>query len=760
MATHEPHPLRSHFSVSFAEAHLDAMKPDLLRLLTQQGPLDLVDLAAAVGEEDEDAVEGVLLDMAVAYESREGWVSLLTVADGAVFTHVLTEDELATSALDGEDDLALWIRVAADDIPLRGGGLLGVTCSCGHLADESPVVDHRHTLVGPDGWLTSFRPGDVLALRLRDGAIDVSVVPDPIAAFEASKESLEEVRHAFSQAAMDALRDFAVRADDDDEGDKPGAPISAVVADLLLQRPAVFAEPLPPLGGILRDGHLELSGDLVGVAGTPWDGEDVDGLEPQDIVALTLARGGLRILDESSDLSELIKNLTASDEVLARIADEVEGEPVKAGLLAALRRTATGPLPQAAVLLLEARSAQAEGRVDQAAELIDSALELRPDLVPALCDAGEYAATRGHAVRADQLFEQGGLDSDHQLRRSLRPLTVLPTTRVSRNQPCPCGSGQKYKKCCLRNEVHPLPARAPLLFCLLLAYARRGRHVEKVTELVAASSPKVFSTCVDLAIFEAGIVDDYLTERGHWLREDERALLNRWRQVPLRLFEVVATRPGGDVTLRQLPDGPSIVVRDRDLYECAKRQELVLARVLDDGDRPALFCHPWHGDSDRRDDLLSALAQHAATPDPRAIAACFAPGLARDPRNDDGHELAMTLASYQLGDADHVWGQLAASLVERGPERLVAIGEDEKVRGVIQRRGELVQLTANSVERMDALQHLLLAADPAATLTYESSVLFKALGEGSEEERAEARAEYVRQVEEWWGPHWTDDEDD
>lgn len=120
----------------------------------------------------------------------------------------------------------------------------------------------------------------------------------------------------------------------------------------------------------------------------------------------------------------------------------------------------------------------------------------------------------------------------------------------------------------------------------------------------------------------------------------------------------------------------------------------------------------------------------------------------------------MTLASYQLGDADHVWGQLAASLVERGPERLVAIGEDEKVRGVIQRRGELVQLTANSVERMDALQHLLLAADPAATLTYESSVLFKALGEGSEEERAEARAEYVRQVEEWWGPHWTDDEDD
>jgi hypothetical protein len=30
--------------------------------------------------------------------------------------------------------------------------------------------------------------------------------------------------------------------------------------------------------------------------------------------------------------------------------------------------------------------------------------------------------------------------------------------RVSRNAPCPCGSGKKYKHCCLRKEVE---ARAP-----------------------------------------------------------------------------------------------------------------------------------------------------------------------------------------------------------------------------------------------------------------------------------------------------------
>jgi len=31
--------------------------------------------------------------------------------------------------------------------------------------------------------------------------------------------------------------------------------------------------------------------------------------------------------------------------------------------------------------------------------------------------------------------------------------TVLPETKVKRNEPCPCGSGKKYKKCCLLAAV-------------------------------------------------------------------------------------------------------------------------------------------------------------------------------------------------------------------------------------------------------------------------------------------------------------------
>jgi hypothetical protein len=35
----------------------------------------------------------------------------------------------------------------------------------------------------------------------------------------------------------------------------------------------------------------------------------------------------------------------------------------------------------------------------------------------------------------------------------------MDQSRVSRNDPCPCGSGKKYKNCCLRKEVESLPSR-------------------------------------------------------------------------------------------------------------------------------------------------------------------------------------------------------------------------------------------------------------------------------------------------------------
>jgi hypothetical protein len=53
----------------------------------------------------------------------------------------------------------------------------------------------------------------------------------------------------------------------------------------------------------------------------------------------------------------------------------------------------------------------------------------------------------------DSLMGEGGLlanilyDENTILENSV-PVSSLPS--VGRNDPCPCGSGKKYKKCCLR----------------------------------------------------------------------------------------------------------------------------------------------------------------------------------------------------------------------------------------------------------------------------------------------------------------------
>lgn len=36
--------------------------------------------------------------------------------------------------------------------------------------------------------------------------------------------------------------------------------------------------------------------------------------------------------------------------------------------------------------------------------------------------------------------------------------------KIGRNDPCPCGSGKKYKSCCIGKPIHkPLPFKAKLL---------------------------------------------------------------------------------------------------------------------------------------------------------------------------------------------------------------------------------------------------------------------------------------------------------
>jgi hypothetical protein len=54
----------------------------------------------------------------------------------------------------------------------------------------------------------------------------------------------------------------------------------------------------------------------------------------------------------------------------------------------------------------------------------------------------------GKVIRLKKLITRGLRESDPAA--PLSPTVVRQGQRVSRNNPCPCGSGRKYKQCCLR----------------------------------------------------------------------------------------------------------------------------------------------------------------------------------------------------------------------------------------------------------------------------------------------------------------------
>jgi hypothetical protein len=244
-------------------------------------------------------------------------------------------------------------------------------------------------------------------------------------------------------------------------------------------------------------------------------------------------------------------------------------------------------------MLLRARAAEGSGRSDEARQMIGSCLRLDPMLLPAARDAMEYELCAGNWARAWELAS--ALGSDEIAETLLRPLDGLRqpapgTERASRNQPCPCGSGRKYKACCrvkdLEGGVHPLPDRAPALYAMLATYAQRGPNRTAAERMAACAigAPHAAMLALDLAIFDGGAAERFLAARGHLLRGDERDLLGEWLTEPVDMYEVSWVKRGSELFLRSLVGGPQRVwQRDRLFSLSVRRMDILIGRLLPDG---------------------------------------------------------------------------------------------------------------------------------------------------------------------------------
>ncbi|HEX2263600.1 MAG TPA: SEC-C domain-containing protein, partial [Pseudonocardiaceae bacterium] len=365
----------------------------------------------------------------------------------------------------------------------------------------------------------------------------------------------------------------------------------------------------------------------------------------------TLTGGDLPDADQIRFLLDALA--AADDSALDFLSGRIECHTARGGViepqLAALRPQARSREEKAAVALVAARAAEGAGDSATACDLLDEALMLRPGLEPALHDAAQYAAARGDYVTADRYLRRSEIPSP--LRPGLSEVITATTTAtahdVGRNSPCPCGSGRKFKACCQRDAAPALSTRAQLVYALLGTYAERAPGIEMTTPLIDRTEDRQRYAMffLDLALFKGGLVERFLAARGHWLRPDERQLIEDWRPIPVSLYEAVDVVRDTSVTLRALPDSDPIHLADTLFSHSAQRLDLFCGRVLHDGSGPRMLALPVHVPRHRRRDLVGLLA---GDPSIEQIADFFAPEPPIQLRNSDGDDLYDCSVTYRV----------------------------------------------------------------------------------------------------------------
>ena len=463
----------------------------------------------------------------------------------------------------------------------------------------------------------------------------------------------------------------------------------------------------------------------------------------------------------------------ATDDALGFLSGRIECHTARDGVveprLAALRSHARSREEKAAVALIAARAAEGAGDSATARDLLDEALTLRPGLEPALHDAAQYAAARRDYATADRYLRRAERPSPLRPGLSEAIAATAPASDVGRNSPCPCGSGRKFKACCQRAALPALSARAQLIYALLGTYAERAPGLEMIAPLIERTEdPERYAMfLLDLALFQGGLVERFLAARGHWLRPEERQLIEDWRRIPVTLYETLDVARDTSVTLRALPDGDPIHLADKLFSQCAQRLELFCGRVLHDDTGPRMLALPVHVPRHRRRELAGLLA---SGPSVEQIADFFAPEPGVQLCNSDGEDLYDCSVTYRVPRAQQTFDRLIQRLTQTDDEVLAWHRDlpDGRVLnlGQIDRAGEDFTVTANSPTRLAELEAQLrdiapdaverdrhaerLSEDPdgreARSLIVESYVL----DASSEVDPAEAADRVTREAEISW----------
>lgn len=672
---------------------------DILNSLAQLGLLDTKGFS-------EDDVIDVLEDSDSIWSSTSGIYNRSDLMlDGTHFTHRLTASEKERQMVDIVPDLdALDLNL--DDLLLANGGELEVVFK---EIDEIEGASNYGSFTGPSGWLDPYSPGDLITFHREGGRLSVSRV-EAVSQGEKEQQALLGV---FSKLYS------------------PGKGVEPmeIVLDALCEDPTLFRVPVLPVGELAGKCSLELRGGWLGPAGEVWEAPGkVWAAEKRNSIAerlgfdtcckkeleTALTGWSAWTLGTNNELNEraVAKALTHGSVAAGFAAwvfqyGSLSQESVEEFMTSLTKLP--GPLGGPAFYVRALNRARI-GSAILAEEDLRAALRRNPDYELAKVELANYYADRGdvdsYVSRLRQCLPE---NVKPQLDFITDLLPKHPPT--GRNDPCPCGSGRKYKACCLHSPKLSSQDERTWLMYKLIRWTLRPESLEEIYGLFnffaqeTGSRPPEDLTgfIVDVATFEGGAIDDYLELRGELLSPADRSLVEAYAASRRSLFEVVEVNQGTSLTLLDLITGETSFVIEHLASLDRRAGDYLLARLVDTVDGKLLIGNILTISMHQRDSILHVLLDD---PEPLDLLAWLASTMQPMPLvNFDGDDLAFCRARIQVSEPDRLQSILDSSFEDHEDGQWAEVSDTEKGDPVIKARlhleNQYLVVETNSKQRLD-----------------------------------------------------------
>jgi SEC-C motif len=515
-------------------------------------------------------------------ETARGWVSALALVDGTSWCTEIDAIDAGANMVSIEPDLSAlgWLSMDhelvivgpdGEEMGILGDGLDGTV------------------FVGPPGWLAHVA-GQLASFRLDGDVVKVRAsAPEPVP----TAAMIDAIRNSFHTEVSESVERFEKA-----EQVNPGlehCSIEDLVWEALVHDPLAFRSgEIPRLDTLLTAAGFERQDDTVARAGFAW-------VELRRWRTRNRLRDLYKVPDDRLELAEVAVRVgtlaaaghphpfgpTDSEPHAVLCAQALTDPDVAQGIASELRfrelsdddllvyadlvrdntkeRDHAGPDWLAGVALDNlGRPAEAEAALRRAAS---------GGHPLALLHLAAFEADRGDALAAWAALRESGVDLEHE------PLALevggyanhRPKASVGRNDPCPCGSGRKYKTCHSGKETISLLDRGPWLYAKAQRFLndRDADYLRSgLVNIVADASGRGHAFASefaqgkmldDIALCEGEMFEDFLAQRSAVLPADEALTAGQWALTDRSVFEVIEARRD-EIVLRDIRNGETVTV--------------------------------------------------------------------------------------------------------------------------------------------------------------------------------------------------------